>query len=97
MVGHLLKLGIDDRVGSLEVGKDADLVIYDGHPLSIFSRVEKTMVDGAVYFDREMDGERQAQLEQEKQALIEKFGRGQEGRGRPVTDRVITEVPGGAR
>jgi imidazolonepropionase-like amidohydrolase len=91
------QLGIDDRVGSLEVGKDADLVIYDGHPLSMFSRVEKTMIDGAIYFDREMDGERQAQLEHEKQTLIEKFGRGQEGRGRPVTDRVITEVPGGAR
>lgn len=90
------QLGIDDHTGSLEIGKDADLVIYDGYPLSVFSAVDKTMVDGAIYFDRELDRERQAQLEQEKAALLEKFG-GAGGRTRPVTDRLISGVPGGER
>ncbi|HEU4365793.1 MAG TPA: amidohydrolase family protein, partial [Candidatus Krumholzibacteria bacterium] len=45
------QLGIDHRVGSIEVGKDADLVLYDGHPLSTRSVVQKTFIDGDLYFD----------------------------------------------
>lgn len=45
-------LGIDDRVGSIEKGKDADLAIFSGDPLSIYSLVEKTLIDGEVVFDR---------------------------------------------
>ena len=63
------QLGIDGRVGSIEVGKDADLVLYDGHPLSVFSRVLKTFVDGDLYFDREADAERQAMIDDIKQRL----------------------------
>ncbi len=47
-----LQLGIGDRVGSIEVGKDADLVLLTGDPLSTFSRVQWTMVDGEVEFER---------------------------------------------
>lgn len=50
-----IQLGIDDKVGSIEVGKQADLGIWNGHPLSIYSINEKTVVDGVVYFDREND------------------------------------------
>ena len=50
-----IQLGIDDRVGSLEVGKDGDVVIWSGNPLSIYSKVEKTFVDGMKYFDLEKD------------------------------------------
>ncbi|HZD04427.1 MAG TPA: amidohydrolase family protein, partial [Longimicrobiales bacterium] len=94
------QLGIDDRVGSLEVGKDADLVIYNGHPLSVFSSVDKTMIDGKIYFDREGDRERQARLEAEKQTLLEKL-RGAR-RSRPVTEDgallpLDAQVPGGVR
>ncbi len=49
------QLMIDKRVGSIEVGKDADLVIYDEHPLSTFAKVEKVLIDGQVYFDRDKD------------------------------------------
>lgn len=44
------ELGIDNRTGSLEVGKDADIVVWDGHPLSVYSRVNTTLIDGECYF-----------------------------------------------
>jgi imidazolonepropionase-like amidohydrolase len=43
---------VDSRVGTIEVGKDADLAVFNGHPFAPASRVEKTLVDGKVYFDR---------------------------------------------
>ena len=51
------QLGIDDRVGSIEEGKDADLAIFDGHPLSIYARPVMTIVDGIVRFDEARDGD----------------------------------------
>ncbi|NNF56769.1 MAG: amidohydrolase family protein [Rhodothermaceae bacterium] len=51
------QLGIDDRVGSIEEGKDADLALFDGHPLSIYTRPVMTIVDGIVRFDAERDGD----------------------------------------
>src|SRR5271168_3547064 len=67
-----IQLGIDKRVGSIDVGKDADLVIYNHDPLSAYAVVQKTLIDGRVYFDRQRDiSERQA-LENEKKALLEK-------------------------
>lgn len=48
-----IQLGVEDYVGSLEVGKDADLAIFNGHPFAPGSRVEKTIVDGIIYFDRD--------------------------------------------
>lgn len=63
------QLGIDDRVGSIEVGKDADLVLYDGDPLSAQSVVLKTFVDGDLYFDIEADRERQATIDAMKARL----------------------------
>ncbi len=49
-------VGVDDRVGSIEVGKDADLVLWDGPPLSSYATVEKVLIDGDVYFDRSLPG-----------------------------------------
>ncbi|HWZ80984.1 MAG TPA: amidohydrolase family protein [Terriglobales bacterium] len=49
-------VGVDDRVGSIDVGKDADLVIWNGYPLSTFSVPEKVMIDGETYFDRSLPG-----------------------------------------
>ncbi len=46
------QLGLDKRLGSIETGKDADLVLFNGHPLNSLSRVEMTLVDGEVYFQR---------------------------------------------
>jgi len=49
------QLGIDDRVGSIEKGKDADLAIFDKHPLSVYTQPQRTYVDGVVRFDHEQD------------------------------------------
>ena len=49
------QLGIDDRVGSIEEGKDADLAIFDDHPLSVYTKPQRTYVDGVVRFDHEED------------------------------------------
>ena len=49
------QLGIGDRIGSLEIGKEGDLAIFDRHPLSIYAVAQKTIVDGIVYFDIERD------------------------------------------
>ncbi len=46
-----MQLQIDDRVGSIEVGKDADLAIFNGHPLNTFSKCVMTLIDGEVYFE----------------------------------------------
>jgi imidazolonepropionase-like amidohydrolase len=45
-------LGLDDRVGTLEAGKNADVVLWSGNPFSIYSKAEKVWVDGAMLFDR---------------------------------------------
>jgi imidazolonepropionase-like amidohydrolase len=63
------QLGIQNRVGSLEVGKDADLVIWNAHPLSVYARAETTFVDGEIFFDRQQDLARRAQLEKERAQL----------------------------
>ncbi|UCC82547.1 MAG: amidohydrolase family protein [Gemmatimonadota bacterium] len=50
-------LHIDDRVGSLEVGKEADIALLNGDPFNTYSRVEKTIIDGIVYFDLSREAE----------------------------------------
>ncbi len=66
------QLRVDDRVGSLEEGKDADLVVWSGNPLSTYTLCEQTWVDGRKYFDRAADLERRAALAAERDALMAK-------------------------
>ncbi|MBL7997564.1 MAG: amidohydrolase family protein, partial [Candidatus Kapabacteria bacterium] len=56
-INPAIQLGVDDVTGSIEVGKQADVVVWTGHPLSNISRVEQTYVDGKRYFDRETDAQ----------------------------------------
>jgi imidazolonepropionase-like amidohydrolase len=69
------QLGIDQRVGSVETGKDADLVIYDKHPLSNYAKVQKVLIDGRVYFDRDVEISKETVRAVEKQKLLEKEGK----------------------
>src|SRR6266446_5741776 len=68
-----MQLGIDKRVGTIDVGKDADLAIYNHDPMSAYAVVQKTLIDGHVYFDRQRDIAERAEREKEKKALIDKF------------------------
>ena len=63
-------LHIDDRVGSIKVGKDADLVLWNNHPLSVYAKAEKTFIEGVVYFDIEKDMQMRAAIKEERNMLI---------------------------
>jgi imidazolonepropionase-like amidohydrolase len=63
-------LRIDARVGSIETGKDADFVIWNSHPLNSYAIVNRTYIDGALYYDRDADLSRVAEVEREKAALV---------------------------
>ena len=63
------QLGIDKRTGSIEQGKDADIVIWTAHPFSPYSRPDITMIEGAVFFDRGADLLRREQIAKERQEL----------------------------
>ncbi len=80
------QLRIDKHVGSIEVGKDADLVIYNRHPLSVYAVAQMTLVDGRVYFDREKDLQARAERAAERKALEEKLKQ-QEKKAAPGPDR----------
>ncbi len=66
------QLGIADRVGSLEAGKDGDFVVWTGDPLATSSMVLETWIDGKKYFDRQADLAARASLEAEREALVAK-------------------------
>jgi len=66
------QLGIDQYVGSIEAGKQADIVIFDKDPLSIYSKVEKVFIDGRQYFDRDEDLMSRPRREADKKGLLEK-------------------------
>ena len=66
-------LHVGDRTGSIKVGKDADLVLWSDHPLSIYAVAEKTMVDGIFYFDREKDKLIREDVIKERSRLIQKM------------------------
>ncbi|HXG86577.1 MAG TPA: amidohydrolase family protein [Pyrinomonadaceae bacterium] len=63
------QLGIDRRTGSIEVGKDADIVIWNAHPFSVYSHVEMTMIEGEVLFDRARDILNRPNLAKERETL----------------------------
>ena len=64
-------LHLDNRTGSIKEGKDADLVLWSDNPLSIYSKAEKTIIDGAIYFDIEKDIEKRKAIKAEKAKLVE--------------------------
>jgi len=67
-----VQLRVDNSVGSLEAGKDGDFVIWNGHPLSTFSKAEQTWVDGRKYFDLDTDAQLREQMGAERQRLVQK-------------------------
>lgn len=65
-------LHIDNRVGSIKVGKDADVVLWSENPLSVYAKTEKTFIDGICFFDRDNDIKLREEIKKEKNRLIQK-------------------------
>jgi adenine deaminase len=63
-------LHIEDRIGSIKVGKDADVVLWSDNPLSIYAKAEKTIIEGVTYFDLKRDEMMRSQIKKEKNELI---------------------------
>ncbi len=66
-------LHIDDKVGSIKVGKDADLVLWNNNPLSIYAKAEKTLIEGVVYYDLQKDEAQRIAIANERNSLIEQL------------------------
>jgi imidazolonepropionase-like amidohydrolase len=75
------QLGIDDKVGSIEVGKSADLALFDRDPLDNYSKAMKVWIDGHQYFDREKDLETRPDFQKKKKALEDKMNAAQKSAG----------------
>jgi imidazolonepropionase-like amidohydrolase len=80
-INPAIQLRIEDRVGSIEVGKDADLVLYDNYPLSSYAKVRTTWVDGEVVFDVDADLEMREAVAAEKEELKRLLGEADEEEG----------------
>jgi imidazolonepropionase-like amidohydrolase len=63
-------LHLDDKIGSIKVGKDADVVLWNNNPLSIYAKAEKTIIEGVVYYDLQKDEAQRIAIKNEKSELI---------------------------
>ena len=63
-------LKVDDKVGSIKVGKDADVVLWSDNPLSIYAKAEKTIIEGAIFYDLDKETESLSTIEKERNVLI---------------------------
>jgi len=66
-------LHIDHKVGSLKIGKDADIVVWSGHPMSLFTKTEQTYIEGALYFDQDNHQQKLKEIKDEKSILIQQM------------------------
>lgn len=66
-------LHMDDKVGTIKVGKVADLVLWTDNPMSIYAKADKTIIDGQIYFDREEDAKLREEIKKEKARIINKL------------------------
>ena len=81
-------LHIDHRVGSIAVGKDADIVLWDDHPLSVYARAEQTYVDGTKYYDLEEDAAKREWMRGERARLVQAMKAAAKGGGRTPSERM---------
>jgi imidazolonepropionase-like amidohydrolase len=66
-------LHVDNKMGSIKEGKDADVVLWSAHPLSIYAHAERTFVDGRQMFDLESDKAMRADMEKERLRIVQKM------------------------
>src|SRR5690606_23620979 len=84
---------IDQYVGSVEAGKHADVVLWSGHPLSVYSNAEKTLVEGAIYFDIERDEQLRKEMAAQKNLITTQMLEAKSGGSstRPATRKEAQE------
>ncbi len=80
-------LHLDKKVGSIKVGKDADVVLWSENPLSVYAKVEKTIIDGIIYYDNEEDSKLRIEIQKERARIIQKMLDEKKG-GAPVVKPV---------
>ena len=80
-INPAVMLHVDKTVGSIKVGKDADLVLWSDDPLSIYAKALVTIVDGIVYFDREKDKQLRMEIKAERNRIIQKMLEEKKGGG----------------
>jgi len=86
-------LHVADRVGSIKVGKDADIVLWTDNPLSVYAKADKTIVDGIVYYDVDKDAAMRVQIANERNRLIQKMIGEKKRGGRTVAaEATIDEI-----
>lgn len=81
-------LHLEKQLGTIEPGKDADLVLWTDNPLSIYAKVNKTFVDGTLYFDADTQAQKDKQVKDEKNRIIQKMlfsDDVKKGAGQPVS------------
>lgn len=66
-------LHLDNQMGSIKVGKSGDVTLWTGHPLSVYSKADKTIIEGAVYFDLDRDQQLRKEVREERARLIGKM------------------------
>jgi imidazolonepropionase-like amidohydrolase len=80
-------LHVEDKVGSLKIGKDGDIVVWTDNPLSIYAKPDYTIVDGTIYFDRVKDEQMQKLVDAERSRLVKKMI-GEKRSGAPVQQAI---------
>jgi imidazolonepropionase-like amidohydrolase len=63
-------LHLDNQMGSIKVGKSGDVTLWTGHPLSVYSKADKTIIEGAVYFDLDRDQQLRKEVRKNGLALL---------------------------
>ena len=96
-INPAMQLGIDKRTGSIVAGKDADLVIWSGHPFSPLSMAEYTMIDGEFFFERSRDLLRRQEFARERERLEALEANKPPGSGAPTTQPRIPRERGDER
>ena len=86
-----IALHLDAHMGSIKTGKDADIVVWSENPLSIYAQVEKTMIDGVMYYDKEEDAKKREAINIERSRLLQKMLEAK--KGGMVTQKPLKKVP----
>ena len=86
-----IALHLDAHMGSIKTGKDADIVVWSENPLSIYAKVEKTMIDGVIYYDKEEDAKKREAINIERSRLLQKMLEAK--KGGMVTQKPLKKVP----